>query len=262
MDHPLVRTQRNQAALGLICTHSFPAVVGTADMMLKSADVTLVGYEKTGSGYCTAVIRGGFADVRLAIEAGIATARQFDQYVSSSILARPQPNLDAVLPISPRLAAIAAGNSHQATGALGLVETCGFPAMVGAADAMLKSANVRLVTYEKTGSGLCTAIIQGNVADVTVAVEAGMYEAERIGSLNAIMVIPRPLDDLMRSLPEPQQREAAPQPLRLPLQVREKAPLVELPTLEKLPEKLPISVEPPAKEAQPMARQVEETDVL
>jgi carbon dioxide concentrating mechanism protein CcmO len=196
------------------------------------------------------------------MEAGVATARQFDQYVSSTIVPRPLPNLDAVLPISPRLAAITEGHAHHATGALGLVETLGFAAMVGAADAMLKSANVRLVTYEKTGSGLCTAIIQGNVADVTVAVEAGMFEAERIGSLHAIMVIPRPLEDLMRSLPEPQQREATPQPLRLPLQVREKTPLVELPVLERVPEKLPVSVEAAVEELKQVSLQAEETDLL
>ena len=34
------------SALGLVSTLSFPAIVGTADMMLKSAEVILVGYEK------------------------------------------------------------------------------------------------------------------------------------------------------------------------------------------------------------------------
>ncbi|WP_338431200.1 carbon dioxide-concentrating mechanism protein CcmK [Synechococcus elongatus] len=233
---------RSAGALGVICTRSFPAVVGTADMMLKSADVTLVGYEKTGSGFCTAVIRGGYADIKLALEAGVATARQFEQYVSSTILPRPQANLEAVLPISRRLSQEAmATRSHQNVGAIGLIETNGFPALVGAADAMLKSANVKLICYEKTGSGLCTAIVQGTVSNVTVAVEAGMYAAERIGQLNAIMVIPRPLDDLMDSLPEPQLDGEATQPLQLPLRVREKQPLLELPELERQP----IAIEAP-----------------
>lgn len=233
---------RSAGALGVICTRSFPAVVGTADMMLKSADVTLVGYEKTGSGFCTAVIRGGYADIKLALEAGVATARQFEQYISSTILPRPQGNLEAVLPISRRLSeeAMATQSSHQNVGAIGLIETNGFPALVGAADAMLKSANVKLICYEKTGSGLCTAIVQGTVSNVTVAVEAGMYAAERIGQLNAIMVIPRPLDDLMESLPEPQSDSDA-QPLQLPLRVREKQPLLELPELERQP----IAIEAP-----------------
>nr|pir hypothetical protein (rbcL 5' region) - Synechococcus sp [Synechococcus sp.]AAA27327.1 unknown [Synechococcus elongatus PCC 7942 = FACHB-805] len=255
---PAYSQPRNAGALGVICTRSFPAVVGTADM-LKSADVTLIGYEKTGSGFCTAIIRGGYADIKLALEAGVATARQFEQYVSSTILPRPQGNLEAVLPISRRLSQEAmATRSHQNVGAIGLIETNGFPALVGAADAMLKSANVKLICYEKTGSGLCTAIVQGTVSNVTVAVEAGMYAAERIGQLNAIMVIPRPLDDLMDSLPEPQSDSEAAQPLQLPLRVREKQPLLELPELERQP----IAIEAPrllAEERQSALELAQET---
>ncbi|KKJ01653.1 carbon dioxide-concentrating mechanism protein CcmK [Prochlorothrix hollandica] len=229
----------DMGALGLVCTRSFPAMIGTADMMLKSSGVVLVGYEKTGSGYCTAVVRGPYADVRLAVQTGKETAEQFGQFISSMMLPRPLPNLELVLPISAHFAAYAQTQGNfKALGAIGLVETRGFPPMVAAADAMLKSANVELLTYEKTGSGLCTAIIQGRVADVTMAVEAGMYEAERIGELHAIMVIPRPLEDLMRTLPRPHQAleidrlQPLQLPKRTPVQERE---LVEIPQLQKLP---------------------------
>jgi len=203
----------DEGALGLVCTRSFPAIIGTADMMLKSSGITLVGYEKTGSGYCTAVVRGGYADVKIAVAAGKKTAEQFDQYVSSMMLPRPWPNLDVVLPISTRFAEFAEqSGDFETTGAIGMIETRGFPAMVGASDAMMKCANVELITYETTGSGLCTAIVQGRIGDVTMAVEAGMNEAERIGELHAIMVIPRPLDDLMKAMPKPK-RMAMEQPL-------------------------------------------------
>jgi len=229
----------DMGALGLVCTRSFPAMIGTADMMLKSSGVVLVGYEKTGGGYCTAVVRGHYADIRLAVQTGKETAEQFGQYVSSMMLPRPLPNLELVLPISAHFMAYAQTQGNfKATGAIGLVETRGFPAMVGAADAMLKSANVEMLTYEKTGSGLCTAIVQGRVADVTMAVEAGMYEAERIGELHAIMVIPRPLDDLMRSLPRPHASLELDtlQPLQLPVATpRKERELVEMPRLQKLP---------------------------
>ena len=75
------RDPLKNTALGLVSTSSFPAIVGTADMMLKSAGVHLVGYEKIGSGQCTAIVRGGIADVRLAVEAGVQTAEQFGQLV-------------------------------------------------------------------------------------------------------------------------------------------------------------------------------------
>lgn len=255
-----------ESALGLVCTQSFPAIIGTADMMLKSAGVTLIGYEKTGSGYCTAVVRGRIADVRLAVEMGAETAEKFGELVSAVVIPRPLPNLEAVLPIGTRLAELALENSQSRLSnlAVGLLETRGFPAMVGAADAMLKSADVQLAAYETTGAGLCTAIIRGSVADVAIAVEIGMQEAERIGELHAVMVIPRPLDDLEATLPTAacwidQKPEPLPillsipakeeekelvelerteaQPLSLPAQTAE-PDLLELPDLQKLPNRL------------------------
>jgi len=223
-------------ALGLVSTRSFPAIVGTADMMLKSANVSLVGYEKIGSGYCTAIVRGGISDVRLAVEAGAESAEQFGQLISSLVIPRPLANLEAVLPINSRLMQLAHGDgiSRLSNMAIGLLETRGFPAMVGAADTMLKTAEVQVSAYETIGGGLCTVIIRGSVADVAMAVEAGMLEAERIGELNAVMVIPRPLDDLEQTLPIASCW--VDQPLRIPLtalKVVEKE-LVELPDLRRL----------------------------
>jgi carbon dioxide concentrating mechanism protein CcmO len=208
-------------------------------MMLKSAGVHLVGYEKIGSGHCTAIVRGGIADVRLAVEAGEQTAKQFDQFISSLVIPRPFPNLEVILPINSRLSAVTGdGNySRLSNQAVGLVETRGFPAMVGAADAMLKAADVQLAAYEKIGGGLCTAIIRGTVANVAVAVEAGMYEAERIGELNAVMVIPRPLDELEQTLPVASCWLEERQPLRLPINIKEpvtETELLQLPDLSKL----------------------------
>ncbi|MGJ3252892.1 MAG: carbon dioxide-concentrating mechanism protein CcmK [Elainellaceae cyanobacterium] len=229
-------------SLGLVSTRSFPAIVGTADMMLKSAGVHLVGYEKIGSGYCTAVIRGRLADVRIAVEVGSDTAQQFGQFVSKAILPRPLPNLDAVLPIGSLLAKIAEDREYSrlSNQAVGLLETRGFPAMVGAADAMLKSAEVQLASYEMIGSGLCTAIIRGRVADVTMAIEAGMHEAERIGELHAVMVIPRPLEDLEQTLPVASCWIDKPKPLSLPLDLKQpQKELVELPDLQDVGESTP-----------------------
>lgn len=229
-----------ETALGLVSTRSFPAIVGTADMMLKSAGVTLVGYEKIGGGYCTAIVRGKTADVRIAVEAGADTAEQFGQLISKLVIARPLPNLEVIFPIGSRLTDLFRGTSYSrlSNQAVGLLETRGFPAMVGAADAMLKSADVQLAAYETIGDGLCTAIIRGSVADVVVAVEAGMYEAERIGELSSIMVIPRPLDDLEKTLPVASCWIEQRQPVLMPLSVKEKqaeTELVKLPDLKQLP---------------------------
>jgi carbon dioxide concentrating mechanism protein CcmO len=247
------------SALGMVSTRSFPAIVGTADMMLKSAGITLVGYEKIGSGYCTAIVRGGVADVRLAVEEGARTAEQFGQLVSKSVIARPMPNLEAVFPIGSRLVEIAQrdrGHSKLSNQAIGLLETRGFPAMVGAADMMLKSADVQLASYETTGDGLCTAIIRGTIANVAVAIDVGMAEAERIGELNAVMVIPRILDDLERTLPVAScwLEKSKPLPMLEPTPVKKvEKQVVKLPEYEKVP----ISIE----EKQPQ-KQKEDQELL
>jgi carbon dioxide concentrating mechanism protein CcmO len=247
-------------ALGIISTQSFPAIVGIADMMLKSSGVTLVGYEKIGEGYCNAVVRGTIANVRIAIEVGLDTAEKFGQTISSTIIPRPLPNLEAVLPIGSKLAELTSGNRHNklARTAIGLLETRGFPAMVGAADIMMKAADVHIAAYEKIGSGLCTVVIRGAVTDVAIAVEAGMHEAERIGELSAVMVIPRPLDDLENTLPI--NNYWVEKPLMLPLTAQEVAVPQELEPMRELVE-LPL-VELPLVEfpAQPQRLQLPDGD--
>lgn len=76
--------------------------------------------------------------------------------------------------------------------ALGMVECKGLVAMIEAADAMVKSANVRLVGYEKIDAGLVTAIVRGEVGAVRAAVDAGAAAAKRVGEVVATHVIPRP----------------------------------------------------------------------
>jgi len=85
--------------------------------------------------------------------------------------------------------------------ALGMIETTSFPAMVEAADAMVKAAKVELVAYEKTGGGHVTAIVRGDVAAVKAAVEAGARGAEKVGAVVSVHVIPRPHANLEDVLP-------------------------------------------------------------
>ncbi|EHC37467.1 Propanediol utilization polyhedral body protein PduJ, partial [Salmonella enterica subsp. enterica serovar Alachua str. R6-377] len=65
--------------------------------------------------------------------------------------------------------------------ALGLVETKGLVGAIEAADAMVKSANVQLVGYEKIGSGLVTVMVRGDVGAVKAAVDAGSAAASVAG---------------------------------------------------------------------------------
>ncbi len=45
-------------ALGMIETRGFAAMVEAADAMVKAAKVELVGHERIGGGYVTAIVRG------------------------------------------------------------------------------------------------------------------------------------------------------------------------------------------------------------
>jgi ethanolamine utilization protein EutM len=68
---------------------------------------------------------------------------------------------------------------------------------------MLKTANVRILGYDKAGSGLVTAYIEGDVAAVKAAVDAGAEAAGRVGEVVAVHVIARPHDELGATLPKP-----------------------------------------------------------
>ena len=85
--------------------------------------------------------------------------------------------------------------------ALGMIEARSFPAMVEAADAMVKAAKVELVSYEETGGGYVTAVIRGDVAAVKAAVDAGVRGAERVGEVVSSHVIARPHDSIDQVLP-------------------------------------------------------------
>ncbi len=241
----------SQTALGLVSTLSFPVIVSTADAMLKAANVTLVGYEKTGGGHCTAIVRGSFSEVRLAVEDGVRHAKEQGPFLSSLVLPRPVPNLEAIFPLGDRLfdQVQQQDNSRVSDLAIGLLETRGFPALVGAADAMLKSAEVQLTAYETIGDGLCTVIIRGRAANVVMAIQAGMAEVQNIrgGELIAVTVIPRPLEDLEKTLPLASCLiEEKPQPLVLPIEIKEtEKELVELAELKETEKELVELVELP-----------------
>jgi ethanolamine utilization protein EutM len=85
--------------------------------------------------------------------------------------------------------------------ALGMIETKGLVSLIEASDAMLKSANVTLIGWQKIGSGLVTAFVVGDVAAVKAAVDAGAAAAGRVGEVVGIQVIPRPHEDLGSVLP-------------------------------------------------------------
>jgi ethanolamine utilization protein EutM len=75
-------------------------MVEAADAMVKAAKVELVGYEKTGGGYVTAIVRGDVAAVKAATDAGAAAARRVGELVSVHVIPRPHSAVDENLPVT------------------------------------------------------------------------------------------------------------------------------------------------------------------
>ena len=81
-------------ALGMIETRGLVAMIEAADAMVKAAKVNLVGWEKIGSGYVTAMVRGDVAAVRAATD-----ARRVGELIAVHVIPRPHQSLEDVLPI-------------------------------------------------------------------------------------------------------------------------------------------------------------------
>jgi microcompartment protein CcmL/EutN len=123
--------------------------------------------------------------------------------------------------------------------ALGMIETRGLVGAIEAADAMCKSAEVQLISKERTGGGLICIKIKGDVAAVRAAVDAGAAAAQRVGDLVSVHVIPRPDAEIeilifpdplpgIKSTPKVQEKKVNKTPKRVA-----KPPLVK-------PQKLPV----------------------
>ena len=93
------REQKMGEALGMVETKGLVAMIEAADAMVKAAKVTLVGWEKIGAGYVTAIVRGDVAAVKAATDAGAAAARRVGELVSVHVIPRPHANLEDALPI-------------------------------------------------------------------------------------------------------------------------------------------------------------------
>src|SRR5215813_3344785 len=97
-------------ALGMIETKGLVALIEASDAMLKAANVTLLGWQKIGSGLVTAMVVGDVAAVKAAIDAGSAAAQRVGEVVGIQVIPRPHEDLGAVLPtVGKRQAAATVG---------------------------------------------------------------------------------------------------------------------------------------------------------
>lgn len=86
----------------------------------------------------------------------------------------------------------------MSSSAIGMIETKGYVAALAAADAMVKAANVMIVSRDEVGDGLVAVTIIGDVGAVKAATEAGSEVASSVGELVSVHVIPRPHAEVSR----------------------------------------------------------------
>ncbi len=83
--------------------------------------------------------------------------------------------------------------------AIGILETKGIAPLIIGADAAVKAANVELVEWRQIGSGYVSFVIEGDVAAVRSAIDAGISAASKIGEVISHLIIPRPVDEIEKS---------------------------------------------------------------
>lgn len=191
------------------------------DVMDKTSGVQVLQAEINDFlGICIKV-RGAPAALEVALSAGFDVAERMGGRPVMDIIRRPNqqawraihspPEYNPLIqqPVVHRPAAEPTSDesgleitvSDTTAFALGFIETQGFTAVFEAIDTACKAANVEVIGKEKLGGGYVTVVIQGDVAAVTAAIEAGGAKVEGLGKLIAAHVIARPSESVLGLLP-------------------------------------------------------------
>jgi ethanolamine utilization protein EutM len=88
-------------SLGLIETWGYAPAVEAADAGAKSANVTLVGYERTEAGLITVKFVGDVAAVKTAVSAGAAAAARVGKVVAVHVIPRPDRQMELAVTPGP-----------------------------------------------------------------------------------------------------------------------------------------------------------------
>lgn len=180
-----------KTSIGLIEMGSIAAGFLVADAMLKTADVSLVLARTICSGKYMVLVRGDVAAVESAVSAG-SSAGAFS-IIDTFII----PNVhESIFP------AISGITKVEELEALGIIESFSVASLIEGADAMAKSANVRLIEVRLAMAlgGKAFASCTGSVAAVTAAVEAGARMIGRKGLLVNKVVIAQPRPELLNEM--------------------------------------------------------------
>ena len=88
----------DKIALGMIETRGLIGSIEAADVMVKAADVTLIGKVHVGGGLVTVMVRGEVGAVKAAVDAGAAAAQRVGNLISQHVIPRPHGEVEGILP--------------------------------------------------------------------------------------------------------------------------------------------------------------------
>ncbi len=213
-------------SLGLLETHGLTPALVALDRMEKTADVRVVQCEVNDLLGVVLKIVGPAAAVTTAIEAGRAAAEPMGGRPIAQVIHRPDdeawqaiqsppqfnPLIQQDVVFFPKFEAAESPADHLSKArspmkpeeslALGFIETQGFTAVFEAIDTACKAGNVQVVGKEKLGGGYVCVIVQGELAAVTAAIEAGREKVGELGKLIAAHVLARPSPSVLALLPK------------------------------------------------------------
>jgi len=208
-------------SLGLLETFGFTPTLVAIDAMEKSGEVRLSHCELNDLGGVATKVFGTTAAVETALARGRSVAEQMGGQPVATLLHRPDDRawqaIDSPRQYNPLIeqdvvffpnhvpaagAAEEPSMTNEPTLALGIIETQGFTAVFEAIDTACKAGNVQVLGKEKLGGGFIAVIIQGDLAAVTAAVEAGKTKVEGLGKLIAAHVLARPSRSVLALLPK------------------------------------------------------------
>jgi microcompartment protein CcmL/EutN len=180
-----------EKAIGMLEVTSVARGIYTADQMLKISEVDIVTAVSSCPGKYMVIVHGDVASVEDSVHTGERCAGEF--FIDSMII----PN------VSPQVfPAIVGADMPESFGAVGIVETFSMAAMLLAADAILKAADLEPIEL-RLGNGLggkAYFTFTGDVAAVETGVKTAKEISEDDGLLVNAEVIPSPSEKLLPSL--------------------------------------------------------------
>lgn len=175
--------------IGFIETSSIAKGIEATDAMMKMAEVELLMTTIIPRGKYLIMIGGNVADVEASLRAGmsVAAGTVLDHFIIQNV----HPELPP---------AIKGRVKPERIEAIGIIETKEVASAIYAADAAVKSANIKLIEARNQPGGKGLVVLTGEVGAVRTAVAVGVASIKKDGMLIGEVVIPYAHEALMKSL--------------------------------------------------------------